>query len=156
MEQVVALAPYDLLAPDFGLVPTELVPQVWPEVEAILQEKGKRWLETVSEAEVFGWLTSGQCDLWLGCQGGKIDGFVIGCWEEHARAKRYCILYIAGAGLEKYIGKGLAKLEQYCCMFGGSEVVLEGRRGWARWLRRFGYSQTSVKLRKPTKVLWRN
>lgn len=141
---------------EVGLVPKELVPVVWPLVEPILQVKGKKWLETVSEAEVFGWLVEGKADLWMAAQNQIVDGFVIGSWEVHDRKKRYCVVFIAGEGLEKYIRQGLEKLEQFCSILGGSELVLEGRKGWVRWLKKYGYHQDTVKLRKTTSVMWRH
>lgn len=143
--------------PEMGMVPKEAVPTVWPQVEAIMQEKAQKWLEVVSPAEVFGWLINGDADLWLGAHNGVIDGFVICMWEVHARRKRYKVLYIAGYELEKYLAHGLEKLEQYCAILGGEEVIFRGRKGWVRWLRRFGYHpDDTVRLRKSTLVLWRN
>ena len=150
------LSSVDLGRPSFGMIPASLVPTVWPVVEEILQTKAKPWLETVSEAEVFGWLIEGRCDLWLGVQDQVVDGFVVANWEVNDRRRRYVVVYIAGAGLDKYIVDGLAKLEQYCSILGGTELVLEGRKGWVRKLRRYGYGQYAVKMRKSTKVLWRN
>jgi hypothetical protein len=146
----------ELTRPEFGMVEREMVPVVWPLVAPILRDKGRKWLEIVSEAEVFEWLVGGRADLWLGMHDQHLDGFVIGHWECYSHRKRYLILYIAGANLDKYIQQGLTKLEQYCCIMGGEALVLEGRRGWVKWLARYGYRQETVRLKKSTQVLWRN
>lgn len=146
----------DVSQPDFGLLPREMVPGVWPLVLPILQTKGQKYLEVVSVEEVFGWLVDGRADLWLAMQNQEVDGFLIGHWEIFTHSRRYVVLYIAGTGLEKYFKQGLTKLEQYCSIMGGKELVLEGRKGWVRKLKRYGYYQDTVKLRKGTRVLWRN
>lgn len=146
----------DLTKPDFGLIASEMVPTVWPLVLPVLQEKGKKWLQVVSEEEVFGWLVEGKAELWLAMQNQNLDGFLLGHWEVNARRRRYKVLFIAGDGLEKYLKQGLEKLEQYCSLLGGTELALEGRRGWSRLLRKYGYGEYAVMVRKPTAVLWRN
>lgn len=146
----------DLTRPDFGVIACEMVPTVWPMVLPMLQEKGKKWLQTVSEEEVFGWLVEGKAELWLAMQSQVLDGFLLGHWEVNSRRRRYRVLFIAGDGLDKYLKMGLEKLEQYCSMLGGTELALEGRRGWVRKLRKYGYGEYAVMMRKPTTVLWRN
>lgn len=146
----------DLTKPSFGMVEASMVPTVWPLVLPMLQEKGKKWLQVVSEEEVFGWLVEGRAELWLAMQNQNLDGFLLGHWEVNDRRRRYKVIFIAGDGLDRYLKQGLEKLEQYCSLLGGTELALEGRRGWVRKLRKYGYGEYAVMVRKPTVVLWRN
>lgn len=151
--QIIRISASDL---GFGLVDREYIPVVWQHVLRILKEEGKEWLETVSEMEILAELANGHYDLWLAGQDGIADGYVICAWEIHARKSRYHVLAIAGHGLRKYFPQGLELLEQYACLKGASEIVMEGRKGWKRLLSEQGYQEKTVRMVKPVKVLWRN
>jgi len=139
---------------DFGLVPTMYVVALWHQVQPLLLEHGQEWLKTFSLEEVCHALTSGQMDLWIAGENGFAEGVALCAWETHALKKFYHILFCGGCGLEKYI-HNLDLIEQYACMCGAQDVIVEGRRGWARKLKKLGYTQTTVKLRKPVSILWR-
>jgi hypothetical protein len=155
MEELLPGEVVDLSEPDFSLVPTIYVAALWHQIQPILMEFGKKWLETYSLEEVCQSLTTGYMDVWIAGEDGVAEGVTLCAWECHAHKKFYHILFCGGRGLEKYFD-GLEKIEQYVCMSGGAEVLLEGRLGWGRRLKKHGYSQTTVKLRKPVSVLWRS
>ena len=142
--------------PEVGMVPAGMIPLVWPGVLEILQARATEWLQTVSEEEVYNWLITGRADLWLGMQNCVLDGFVICQWEVHDRAKFYHVVYIAGDGLKKYLAIGLQQLERYSCILGAKEMIFEGRPGWQRVLRRYGYAPGSVRMKKAVTQLWSN
>lgn len=145
-----------LNTPEFGLVPKEHVPLIWSLIEPILQEKGAKWLETVSEQEVYSILVQGNADLWCAVENQVMDGFVLAQWERHERASYYIIHYLAGRQLMKYMPKALQQLEHYACIYGAREIVMEVRPGIARLLRRAGYGSQTVRLKKNVRVLWSN
>lgn len=146
----------DISQADFGLVPPEMTQHLWPRVEQILLTRGARWLAVVSEADVYRLLITGNADLWCGMQSGELDVIAICMWERHARAQYYHVCFVGGTDAMKYLAKGLQTLERYASIMGAAELTLEGRKGLARILKPFGYGSTTVRLRKPVKVLWRN
>lgn len=141
---------------EVGLIPTEIVPMMWPRVLEILYAKGQKWLKVVDENDVFHMLMSNQADLWCAMQNGRLDGVMICMMERHRRASYYHVAFIGGDGLSKYLAQGLEKLEHYAALQGAAELVLEGRKGFARLLKPFGYHTNTVRMRKSVKVLWRN
>lgn len=141
---------------EFGKLPTEAIVHFWPAIQALLHEKAKEWLELATEQEIFQAMHLGFVDVWIALEDGEVQGFVIGQWERYTKRSFYNILAIAGDGLDKYIKAGLQKIEQYAMIGGAYEIIIQGRFGWKRKLKAFGYHQTRVQLRKNTSILWRN
>ena len=142
--------------PEVGLVEKEMIPYLWPQILEILLEKGKKWLEIVDERDVYVQLCRGEVDLWCAMHGGRLDGFMICGWERHGRGSYYHVIFLAGEKLEKYLSIGLEKIERYASIMSATEVVLEGRKGFARLLRKHGYYQNTIRMRKSVRILWRN
>jgi hypothetical protein len=142
--------------PEVGLVPAGAVPVLWERVVEVLQDKGQKWLKVVDENDIYRLLVSGQADLWCAMHNGTLDGVMICMMERHARASYYHVCFIGGKHFDKYIARGLERLEKYACIMGAAEIVLEGRKGLARKLRPYGYFTNTIRLRKPVNVLWRN
>jgi hypothetical protein len=89
-------------------------------------------------------------------QNGELDVAAICMWEKHSRAQYYHVCFVGGTDAMKYLAKGLQTLERYASVMGAAEVTIEGRKGLSRVLKRFGYGSSTVRLRKPVKILWRN
>ena len=147
---------YGVTVPDVGLVPAGAVPILWDRVLEILYDKGQKWLKVVDEKDIYGLLVNGQADLWCAMHNGHLDGVMICMMERHARASYYHVCFIGGTHFNKYIACGLEKLEKYACIMGAAELVLEGRKGFAKLLKPYGYYTNTVRLRKSVNVLWRN
>src|SRR5262249_55642090 len=99
---------------------------------------------------------SGALDLWIGVDKGVIDGVVICNWEHCPRVSYYHICFLGATGLRKYLPRGLVKIEHYACMLGAKELVMDGRPGFKRLLARYGYGDTTVRLKKNVQKLWSN
>jgi hypothetical protein len=139
------------------LVPKEAVPPLWAPMLEIMDTKGKELLTVFSEEELFTLLCHGVIDLWLGVRGtGLLDGFALCAWEVHARARNYHIIGIMGDNLKLYLEEGLSKIEKYAMTLGATEVVIEGRKGWARVLGAKDYKPRTLRLRKDVRKAWSN
>lgn len=147
---------FGISTPEVGLVPAGAVPVLWDRVLEIMRDKGQRWLKVVDENDVYNLILTGNADLWCAMQNGTLDGIMICMMERHAKASYYHVCFIGGYGLSKYLATGLEKLEKYACIMGATELVLEGRKGFAKLLKPYGYYTNTVRLRKNVNVLWRN
>jgi hypothetical protein len=139
-----------------GFVPHMHVPMLWGKIVSILNEYGQEWLELVDENTVLAGLYTGQMDLWAGMQDGELDGFAVCAWERHPRRSYYHIIQIMGRNLHLYFPSGMKLIEQYACLNGAYEVVIEGRKGWLRKMEPLGYKPRTVRLRKNVRTLWSN
>lgn len=130
------------------LVAASTVPELWPLMLPILEEKAEEFLKVYSEDEIFRLLCMDQMDLWLGCTNSRLDGFAFCGWEVHSRARYYHVLGIFGDNLRKYLDMGLRKMERYAFEMGATEIIMEGRFGWKRILEVRGWRPRTLRLRK--------
>lgn len=138
----------DVSLVEFKLVPCTFIPEIWEEIEGILNEKGERMLGVYSVEEVFRLLCTGILDVWLAKRGKNLDGIVFCGWEVHTKVKYYHILYAFGNNMKKHLDNALTQLEKYAYLMGAYQVVVEGRFGWKKVLEKKGYRQETVRLRK--------
>jgi len=134
----------------------DVLKAVWPDVEKIILERGKEWLDVVTPEEVWDCIVSKTWELWLGIDGKDLEMVGLCGWEHHAKASYYHIIWLGGFNLEKYLEKALALTEQYTHLSGGTEVVASGRYGWMRMLKDQGYLATTVQVRKNVQELTRH
>lgn len=120
----------------------------WEDVCEIVEKQGGKWLEIVDLKEIFAMVVTGNIDLWLGTDGEKVEMVAFCCWEFHARAKFYHILWSGGSSMSKYLRDALQTFEQYACMAGANKVKIGGRVGWMKLLPQFGYHPDSVVMEK--------
>jgi hypothetical protein len=140
---------------EFGKAAPELIPQLWPQLAKLIEEKTD-WLELSSLEEMYTAMVNNFVDVWVALEGTELQGFVICQWERYPKRSYYNIIAIAGDGLDLYLREGLEKIERFAALIGAYEVVLQGRFGWMRKLEKFGYKQTRVQLRKNVNLNWRN
>lgn len=139
-------------SPDVFLVnPPDLV-AIWPRVAEIVESyPGIREQFTLGEIMVY--LTNGNYQLWLGVDQGEIEGVMLTCVVRHNNTSKAHICGICGDHLfNKYIAIGLKKFEQWSCLMGCDEIVLDGRDKWEQVLTKFGYRRT-LQMRKSVRQL---
>jgi hypothetical protein len=95
-------------------------------------------------------------NVWLYMDKGVVEGYMV---TQLMKNKRKTALHIVGCAgkdiINKYLPKTMESLEQYASMVGADEVSLEGRPGWEKVMRRYGY-QRVLKMTKNVNIRWRN
>ena len=95
-------------------------------------------------------------NVWLYMDKGVVEGYMV---TKLMKNKRKTSLHIVGCAgkdiIRKYLPTTMESLEQYAAMIGADEVTLEGRPGWEKVMKRYGY-QRVLKMTKDVTVRWRN
>ena len=142
---------------EFGKVPSEQILPFWDEMSKMIEERAGEWLEIIDLQDIFKGIILGVLEAWVAIDDqGRMAGFVICQWEVYPKRKFYNILTICGDGLDTYLDQGLKKIEKYACMGGAYEIILQGRFGWKRKLKKYGYTQSRIQLRKNVRITWSN
>jgi hypothetical protein len=94
-----------------------------------------------SEAETLADLMAGRAQLWPGDTAAGVSRI------EDAREGRCIHVWLAGGALEGVLALRPG-VEAYGRAWGCTEITINGRRGWDRALRPFGYVRSQGELRK--------
>ena len=138
-----------------GLISPAVIPMIWKDLEKHIVLYGKRWLEIVALEDVLAGLLKEEFELWLGVDGEDLDLVMICAWVRNSKRSDYYILWLGGDNLSEYLEEGLELVEHSACIRGATEVKFEGRGGWTRKMKSFGYSPRSG-LAKNVKTCWRH
>ena len=141
---------------DVGRVSREQLMIVYPSLHYIFHQfDGLQ--ETFNFTELFTLLQRGDVyECWIGYDKGNIEAFLITAIIRYEKKAVMHIVGVVGENLiSKYIPRGFQKIEQYAALMGVTEIVLDGRKGWDRVLRKYGYGVT-LQMRKNIKIMWSN
>jgi hypothetical protein len=122
---------------------------MWEELKIFL-EGHPEWPTTVDSVDmILRKCAEGSWEPWVAlARDGSIEVLGICTWELHEFERYYHIIYLAGTNLWRHFKAGLAECERYVYLNGGAEIILVGRPGWKRALRRFGYTSPKEYLSK--------
>ena len=123
---------------DIGIISPDCLDSAWPDVAEIIRDKGEELLKTHSPQELFANVLARNYDLWAVTEGDELKLVGFCGWEEHAFKKNYHVVWVGGSGI-KLLKKAVAKVEQYACLHGASELTFCGRFGWDRVLKPLGF-----------------
>jgi hypothetical protein len=132
-----------------GRVLPEHVQRMYDELKLFLEEHPDWLTEVDSPDRILQLCAMGAYEAWVALSPkGELEVLGICSWDRHQFESYYHILYLAGSNLWAHFRAGLAEAEKYTYLNGGAEIVLLGRHGWKRALRRFGYESPKVLLSK--------
>lgn len=87
-------------------------------------------------------------ELWMGVDAGEIElaalTQVCGTKEKYVE-----LFWVGGTNFDKYMDKGLQKIEQWSALIGAKSFVVGGRKGWTRKLKKKGFSFHRIEMIKP-------
>lgn len=140
---------WDSTTVGIGRILPEAIPIIWRDLEAFLALH-PAWLTEVDGIEgVLNFCARGVYEAWVALsRRGDVEVLGICQWDRHKYESYYHILYLGGKNLRAYLKAGLGEAERYAYANGAAEIIFTGRWGWKRLLRRFGYGQPVVQLRK--------
>lgn len=131
------------------LVERENINSVWQAVEQVIVENGQEFLEWYSLPELWEELHRGGMDLWVVVEEGKIIVVGLCGTERHARKAAYHVYWVGGKGFLKHRRDGIARIEQFAKEVVGAEwVMINGRPGWIRAMKKFGYNIATYRIEK--------
>ena len=94
-------------------------------------------------------LLDGRAALWVLMPGSTpVAGVVTAIAEEDDGRKVAEVVMAGGSGVIGHIGPELPTIEAWARAHGAAELLLRGRRGWARVTRGHGWEEIAVTMRK--------
>ena len=132
-----------------GRIRPDDVKYMWEDLKLFL-ETHPEWPVTVDSPDVIlQRCAMGMWEPWIALgEKGEIEVLGLCVWDRHERESYYRIIYLAGSNLWRHFKAGLVEAERYVFLNGGAEIILVGRVGWKRALRRFGYTSPKEYLSK--------
>lgn len=125
------------------------LPIIWPQIAAVIEAHGQEWLKIVTLESIYQHAANGDMVLWGGLDKDHNLECVAACmWEDHTRQRFFHVVWVGGKNLSRYAAAGLEKIEKWCLLFEGSEVVITARPGLERLLVKYGYQRKYVRLSK--------
>ena len=115
-------------------VPAPLVARVWPKAAKLLAPAISWGPCPANLDQVYEDLQARVAQLWL------VDGGAIVTETYETDEGEICRVAYAGGSLEAGL-KGLPTIEDWARRNGCTKMIVEGRKGWARALRPYGYAE---------------
>ena len=130
------------------IVPPELIASIWSSLEPLLLERSDLWemaqdLETIRTL-----LEAGALGLWSVAKDGVQLIWVITLFKVYPAMRTLNVCWAMGEKLESYLPMLLEALELFAARNDCSMVVIEGRKGWERVLKPFGYKHLAHLIAK--------
>ena len=128
-------------------VVVEAIDGVWHRVEPMLKES-VNWSETTAKMEgiddIFLRIKGGQYALWLCLRDGQVLAAVVLGVTEHSRCLVVDIHYGAGMDLEHWIAPFCDTIVDKSRNAGCRFIRVNGRKGWAKPLKKLGFTEAYV------------
>lgn len=128
------------------MIPAEEVESIWGTVgpmleKALLRTKGRGTLKSVLQD-----LKSMDQTLWVSTRDGKVMGCATVRIMEHSSGMRSLLIEnLAGCEFATFGDEGHRVLSDYAKHYGCKKLECEGRVGWTRVLKKYGYEPYAVK-----------
>ena len=94
-----------------------------------------------TEAEIVEHLAKGQAQLWAG----ERCAFVT---QVRDGETRFLHVWLAGGDMDELLIEMRPQIEAFAKVAGCSDIIMAGRKGWVRTMRKYGYADVWVALRK--------
>lgn len=135
-----------------AIVPPTALPILWPMVKEWLQKDVTLWDKGQSLESLKFMIEAGELHLWVVTHNEVIYMSFLTEWKYYPQAKSLKVVWGMGHELEKYILIALSALESYVQRYGAKFVEIDGRDGWAKPLKPFGYVKTQTTFVKEVNI----
>ena len=115
-------------------VPVELVDRVWPDVAAWIDDACRRF-DVWTLEEAYAECQAGRAALWIALDGSQPVGAAV----TQCDGKEAVIALVGGVRILESIAATLPPIEAWASQCGAKRMAMDGRKGWVRALKPFGY-----------------
>lgn len=135
----------------------EDIPAMWGYIAGFLEGKKGGILDNYTvEALALALMLRDDTYLWLAVNDtGKIEGLMVVALSTGTIKTDCWIVGINCVDIRKYLPY-IGRFEKWALYHDVTDIVLEGKGAWARFLRRYGYQSKTVIMRKNIRRTWSN
>lgn len=118
------------------------------DLQSILIAHKDRLSPFYSVADTIQYIADGMLTLWLGYENGHLGMYAITEINISSICKAVNVVGAFGKNVDLYFDKFFHGVEQYARMIEADMVIIDGREGWKRLLKPYGYDLYQVRLMK--------
>lgn len=122
------------------------VPEYWPQIEEWVSKALTHGCDIYTKEDVREALLSREWQLWLALDGDEVRGVGVTRFEDYRRFRVCWLLLVGGNGFrswKRFIGEIKADAKRHGC----KEIWGNGRDGWKRMAKPFGFEPISTLYR---------
>jgi hypothetical protein len=131
-----------------SLIPIDLVHRVWSQVGPILNlaiaESNGRYVDQ----DVLKLCAEGRQQLWVMFEDDVIHAAATTAIIDYPQRRALCGVFLAGDRMKEWNEPFVDMLERFAKDMGCDLVEMSGRKGWARFMKKFNWAQSAVVLEK--------
>ena len=123
--------------------------KVWPQVEPLFAKATARENGRLTTRNIYHWIETGEQQLWVITRQGRYLAAALVHVYRHPTGKRAATLHLlGGSGVREWAQAAFDSWVQACHLDGITEMNIVGRKGWLRYVGRFGFKPEAVILRR--------
>lgn len=120
---------------------------LWPQVEPLLALAAREEHGRFTTRDMRQWFLKGEQELWVITENGKVIAAGMLRFYRHPTGKRASVWHLAGGSRAKeWADEAFRSWLEACHVQGVTEMSIVGRRGWLRYVKRYGFKETAVVL----------
>ncbi len=133
---------------EVSIVPTEAVPLILSEIRPLVELLAPSIREQYTVDNLIDYVLTGYYDLWVVIRDNKIVGFIMARIIELPLSRYLSLQFAAGHGIRETSDEIIRVLTSYARDAGCSHIEMLGRKGWARYYKRYGFETAYVAIKK--------
>ncbi len=135
---------------DFSFVPPQSIRLWWNQVERMLEENPETWQNYMELTTIYDEVLCGNMTLAIVCDRTEVVFATLLTLQDFEKCRVLTGVWAAGKDLELVAPLVVSKLKDWAGELGASEFRMEnGRMGWTRFMRKFGFEQTRTVISTP-------
>jgi hypothetical protein len=131
-----------------NLIPEDEIEGIWPLAAPLLEKALKYGHGETSLKHLYKDLTNGERKLIMISEGSKTLAAVVLSMHQYPDKKICQVSYLGGQEIERWFDQGFPTVEQVAREAGANAMYIQGRKGWLRKLKGYGYSEYSTLIGK--------
>jgi hypothetical protein len=131
----------------FGAVPPDLVSVVWPDAEPLLAPAIATADGKFTSVDIYNRLLTGELLLWIAAEDMAPVAAVTTRIIRYPGCNGMAMDWIGGSRMREWLPLAQKTLMRYAKQNDCTHLEGYGRKGWSRWLRRFGWKPDYIAYR---------
>lgn len=129
-------------------IPNYVIEVVWRDVVPHFERGKEHWEDFYDLEDIFNLLVEGKQQLWCFYKGREVIGVVLTQLDVFPKCVSLRFMYLGGEGFEEQQLVWLEMIEDWGMQNEAVLVDFLGRKGWGRFLKKYGYVETGMVYRK--------
>lgn len=131
----------------FGAVPPDHIGLIWPEAEVLLAPAIATAGGRYEPSDIYEQLQTGELLLWIAAEDMVPVAAITTRIMRYPRCRAMAMDWIGGSRMREWLPLAQATLLRYAKQNDCTHLEGYGRKGWSRWLRRFGWEPEYIAYR---------